>query len=107
MQTPTIPAAARRAIIKGVYADDPAANLEYLGLSPRILTLLEESRFHIMTLEDLLLCSRDDLLSIPAVGEKSLEQILHCLSRYDRLKRAEQRVRPAFATPSTEMCVTA
>ncbi|MCA9144026.1 MAG: hypothetical protein H6821_16175 [Planctomycetaceae bacterium] len=76
-----------QAIIKGVYAGDPVSNLERLGLSPRILALLETSCYQIVTLEDLVSRSRDDMLSIRSVGEKSLEQILECLSRYDELQR--------------------
>jgi DNA-directed RNA polymerase alpha subunit len=80
-----IPAAARQAIIQGVYADHPLSNLELLGLSTRILDRLANSRFQVVTLEDLVCLSRDDILSIQSLGDKSLESILGCLARYNEL----------------------
>lgn len=85
MNVPTIPSEARRALILGVYSHHPVANLERLGLPSRVLNLLENSR--IVLLEDLLSHSRDDLLSIDSLGERSLEQIYSCLARYDELPR--------------------
>ncbi len=77
--------AARQAIIQGVYAGHPLSNLELLGLPTRILDLLANSRFQVVMLEDLVSLSRVDVLSIPSLGDKSLERILDCLARYHEL----------------------
>ena len=63
------------------------ANLERLGLPTRVLNVLEESRFQIILLDDLLARSREDLLSIDSLGPRSFEQIVRCLACYDKLPR--------------------
>jgi DNA-directed RNA polymerase subunit alpha len=48
-----------------------------IGLSVRTTNCLEERG--IFTVEDLLNCTRDDLLSISNFGEKTLEEVYHAL----------------------------
>ena len=92
MNVPEIPAAARRAIADGVRRDDPVAEMEFLGLSPRVISLLEESRYEIISLSDLLGRTQTELLAIPSFGDRTLSQILACLARYDCLPAAKQKL---------------
>ena len=50
-----------------------------IGLSVRTTNCLEERG--IFTVEDLLHCTRDDLLSISNFGEKTLEEVFTALER--------------------------
>ena len=84
-KTPTISAAAHQAILQGVQRGDSIAGLELLGLTQRTISMLEESSFQIILLKDLVSLRPDDLLQISNVGEKTLQQIFDCLSRYDEL----------------------
>lgn len=93
IRTP-LPPAARQAIIQGVYANHPLANLELLGLPMRILESLKNSRYQVITLEDLVSLSCEDVLSIKSLGEQSLERILECLGRYNELTRPSSIFNP-------------
>ena len=67
---------------------DPAEDLQKrllmstaeIGLSVRTTNCLEERG--IFTVEDLLNCTRADLLSISNFGEKTLEEVYHALESY-------------------------
>ena len=86
-----IPRKAQIAIADGVQRGDAVAELEYLGLPVRTINILEESKYQITRLEDLLGRRRDELLEIPNFGENTLGELLDCLSRYNRLDEAKQR----------------
>ncbi len=57
-----------------------------IGLSVRTTNCLEERG--VFTVQDLLNCTRDDLLSISNFGEKTLDEVYHALSAigFDRPK---------------------
>jgi RNA polymerase primary sigma factor len=93
-----IPPAAQRAIREGVRRGDCVADMELLGLSQRTIGMLEKSKFEIITLHDLVNCSRADLMQISSFGEKAVQEVLDCLSRYDQLERSQ---------PGAELAVTA
>ena len=80
------------AISEGVTQGDPITELEYLGLSIRTINLLENSRYQLTTLEDLVRLQRDDLLEIPNFGAHGLDELLQCLSRYDQLEDIKRRI---------------
>jgi RNA polymerase sigma factor (sigma-70 family) len=88
---PVISESARRAIQQGVQRGDCVADLEPLGLSPRAIGTLEDSQYEIITLRDLMSLSRDDLMHISNLGEKTVSRILDCLSRYDQLDTLNRR----------------
>ena len=92
---------AQIAIAQGVRQGDAVAELEYLGLPVRTINMLENSRFQITSLEDLVTRSRDELLEIPNFGKNGLHELLKCLSRYDQLDDAKRRVAGPPATPPT------
>jgi DNA-directed RNA polymerase subunit alpha len=56
-----------------------------IGLSVRTTNCLEERG--IFTVEDLLKCTRDDLLSISNFGEKTLEEVYKALEGIGFLRR--------------------
>ena len=77
-------------------SEDLARRLEMstaeIGLSVRTTNCLEERG--IFTVEDLLNCTRDDLLSISNFGEKTLEEVYRSLESVGFYRRERQ---PAFA----------
>ncbi len=64
-----------------------------IGLSVRTTNCLEEKG--IFTVEDLLHCTRDDLLSISNFGEKTLEEVYHALESIGFYRRGRQPVATA------------
>jgi DNA-directed RNA polymerase alpha subunit len=73
--------AARKAITRGIEDDHPVCNLESLGLSQRLINLLENSK--ILTLEQLMNTKKGTLMGISNLGPKGLKAIFKALSKYD------------------------
>jgi RNA polymerase primary sigma factor len=84
-KTSPIPEVARQAILKGVERGDSVADLEHLGLPTRTISVLEDSRYEIISIRDLVERSTAELLQIDSVGERTLGDVFECLSRYDQL----------------------
>ena len=76
----------------GDEAEDLRAKLEMstaeIGLSVRTTNCLEERG--IFTVQDLLNCTRDDLLSISNFGEKTLEEVYKALEGIDFYRKSRQ-----------------
>ena len=74
-------------------AEDMTARLEMstaeIGLSVRTTNCLEERG--IFTVNDLLHCTRDDLLSISNFGEKTLEEVYKALESVGFVRRSKRR----------------
>ena len=85
---------ARIAIANGIQQDDPAANLEYLGMTLRTLNILENSQYGITKLSQLVCRSKEELLAIPNVTPTVLNEVLVSLSHYDKLDEAQLRLPP-------------
>jgi DNA-directed RNA polymerase alpha subunit len=81
---------AKDAILRGVSKGDTIVKLQLLGVSLRVINILEESEFQIIKLEDLLSKSRQEISSIPNMAEKSVKKIYKALSRYDEIERIEK-----------------
>jgi hypothetical protein len=81
---------ARIAIAHGVSRGDPVSELEYLGLPLRHINLLENSKFQITWLEQLVRCRQEELLEIPNFSMNMLSDLLDCLARYHTLDDAKQ-----------------
>jgi DNA-directed RNA polymerase subunit alpha len=62
-----------------------------IGLTVRTTNCLEEKG--VFTVEDLLNCTRDDLLSISNFGEKTLEEVFAALEKHG-FYRSNQRSNP-------------
>ena len=79
-------------------ADDLAARLEMstaeIGLSVRTTNCLEERG--IFTVNDLLHCTREDLLSISNFGEKTLEEVYKALEGVGFYRRHRRRRWPSL-----------
>jgi len=60
-----------------------------IGLSVRTTNCLEERG--IFTVEDLLNCTREDLLSISNFGEKTLEEVYKALENHDFFRTGRRR----------------
>ena len=63
-----------------------------IGLSVRTTNCLEERG--IFTVEDLLRCTRDDLLAISNFGEKTLEEVYRSLEGIGFYRNSRQPVAP-------------
>ena len=63
-----------------------------IGLSVRTTNCLEEKG--IFTVEDLLNCTREDLLSISNFGEKTLEEVYKALEGIDFHRNGRRAVAP-------------
>lgn len=76
------------------HAQDLAARLEMstaeIGLSVRTTNCLEERG--IFTVNDLLNCTRDDLLSISNFGEKTLEEVYKALEGVGFYRRSKRQM---------------
>jgi DNA-directed RNA polymerase subunit alpha len=87
--------------VTGTKAKDVADKLDMstaeIGLSVRTTNCLEERG--IFTVNDLLHCTRDDLLSISNFGEKTLEEVYKALEGIG-FCRGEKR-EPTSAAPQT------
>ncbi len=74
-------------------AEDLTARFEMstaeIGLSVRTTNCLEERG--IFTVNDLLHCTRDDLLSISNFGEKTLEEVYKALESVGFVRRSKRR----------------
>lgn len=87
VRLPKIQPKARRAIVRGVQRNDPVALLAKLGLTQRIIRLLEDSQYQIITLSDLMKRCPEELMQLGNLGEKSIVTIVQCLSRYPELEQ--------------------
>ena len=67
-----------------------------IGLSVRTTNCLEERG--IFTVNDLLHCTREDLLSISNFGEKTLEEVYKALEGVGFYRKASARSRPGITT---------
>jgi hypothetical protein len=90
MVSPVISEVARQAIARGVERGDSITDLELLGLPYRIICMLEESTYHITTLEKLVSLTREELSGIRQIGEQSFFSILDSLSRYHQLDQIRE-----------------
>jgi len=77
------------AINRGIDRGDCVAEMEALGLPQRTINALEESKYQIHKLEQLMNRTIDDLNQIPNVGDRAIEAIFDCLGRYYELEEIE------------------
>ncbi len=81
----------------GAPAKDWGAKLEMstaeIGLSVRTTNCLEERG--VFTVQDLLHCTRDDLLGISNFGEKTLEEVYSALEGIGFLRRSRAQAAPS------------
>jgi len=66
------------------------AELEYVGLSTRVISLLEE-KFDIVYLQDLVDVSEEKLMSIGRIGSSFLNEIKVALKRFPELEKQKIR----------------
>lgn len=67
------------------------AELEYLGVSLRVINSLEESKYNVVYLKDLFSLSNSELSSIPNLGKSGIKQIFDALSRIDDLEEEKSK----------------
>lgn len=72
------------AIKKGVEENHSVSNLEQLGISQRLINLLESNK--ISNIKELMFIKKEDLVSIPNFGEKQLSVLFEALSNYHLLQ---------------------
>ena len=77
---PEISNEANEAIIIAVKNRHPVSNLEQLGVSQRLINLLQMNNINDM--HDLLFRSKDQLLAMSNFGDRQLQIIFEALSKY-------------------------
>lgn len=87
-----IPSHARRAIFQGILRGDSVAELEYLGLPLQKINMLENSKYQITWLEQLISFKQEELLEIPNFSVGGLEELMNCLARYHELDQVKQQI---------------
>lgn len=75
---------ALEAIKKAVQEKHSISNLEQLGITQRLINLLES--FGVTNLEELMTKSKMELVAIPNFGEKQLYLLFSALSRYNEIE---------------------
>lgn len=87
---PIIPPVALQAIRKGVVDGNPISDLEFIGLSIRVIQQLNKNG--IIAMEDLMQWTPEMLLfEIDSFGEKSLIQLFEVLARYHELDQIKAK----------------
>lgn len=77
-------------IIKAAQNGFPIAQLEYVGLPPRIVNVLEA--VGILFLKDLIVKSNKEISKFPQMGKGGLESLLKSLSNFKDLDKRKQEV---------------
>jgi len=96
---------ALNAIWEGVKRNDPVAELSYVGLPQRIINTLETERLKIVFLRELLSVTSDDLLQLPNMGEKQVDEVYSALNKYHLIKQAKEKTR-YYVKNRAEICRT-
>ena len=78
-------------IKKAIEENLPIAELEYLGLSLRVINSLEESKYKIVYLKDLFNLNEKDLKSIPNLGSSGFKQIELTISNLENLENEKNK----------------
>lgn len=82
------------AIEEGVKKKSPVAELQLLGLDTRRINQLEDSEYGIVTLDQLMVFSPEELLEINWLGRHGVKSIYSCLNRYHELPMIRERFEP-------------
>lgn len=67
------------------------AELEYLGVSLRVINALEESKYKIVYLKDLLALKESEIKAITNLGSSGLKQISVALDKLDNLESEKKK----------------
>jgi DNA-directed RNA polymerase alpha subunit len=85
------------AIAEGIARGDLVADMAILGVSRMTIKLLEESKWHIVSLQQLVEHTEEELLHIDELGQTGYREIIRALQRYHELEALKtsrlQRVR--------------
>lgn len=82
------------AIEEGVKGKSPVAQLQLLGLDTRLINQLENSEYDIVTLDQLMEFTPEQLLKINWLGGQGVRAIYRCLNRYHELPEITERFNP-------------
>lgn len=80
----------RKLILKAAEERTPLAELEYLGLSLRVINTLEE-RMNVIYLKDLIEKSEREILAVKQLGVHAIQQIRDVLERFSELESNKLR----------------
>jgi DNA-directed RNA polymerase alpha subunit len=86
MKLAIIASEAERAIRIAVQQDHPVSNLEQLGVSQRLINLLQANGINNM--KDLMLKKKEDLLKIDHFGKRQLEILFDAFSKYHMVENS-------------------
>jgi hypothetical protein len=74
------------AITEGIARGDLVADMAILGVSRMTIKLLEESKWHIVSLQQLIERTKAELLHIDELGQRGYREIIGALQRYHELE---------------------
>lgn len=63
------------------------AELEYLGVSLRVINSLEESEYNLVYIDDLLKLTEQEISLIPNIGKSGVSQIFNALKNLENLEK--------------------
>lgn len=85
---------AQLAIDAGIKERAPVAELQLLGLDTRRINQLEDSDYGIITIDQLMSFSPEQLLEINWLGKEGVKAIYKCLARYHELPEVRRKLEP-------------
>jgi hypothetical protein len=74
------------AITEGIARGDLVVDMAILGVSRMTIKLLEESKWHIVSLQQLIERTKAELLHIDELGQRGYREIIGALQRYHELE---------------------
>lgn len=75
------------ALLRGIKRNDPITHLEYFGIKWRTLSFLENSKYKIIFLPQLLRLTKEQLCSVDGIGIGYVELIYGALNRYHEVDK--------------------
>jgi DNA-directed RNA polymerase alpha subunit len=85
-----ITASLQKALSDAVYNQTPLSDLEFLGASPRTLSILDESGY--VTIAQILNSSKERLYKVKSLDKKTIDDFIDCIMKLDQLKSYKERL---------------
>ena len=73
------------AIGMAVKNQEPVADLEFIGVKSRTLSILQKNGIN--TMDQLMYCTQKQLQEIKSISTRSISQLMQCLANYHELSK--------------------
>ena len=77
--------------LRKIDSDVPIAELEYIGLPLRIINALEESKYKLIYIKDLLAVSEAEISKIDNLGSSGVKLIYEVLKNFKNLDKEKEK----------------